>query len=92
MKSKLNANIYFDNQLKWKKLKCEIRRFKMSYCKQRSKKDVAKRKYLENKLKNTENVLHNYDNLQSSHNVKDKIKEIYQKNTAGAIIRSKCLC
>ena len=92
MKSKLNANICLDNQLKWEKLKYEIRRFKMSYCKQRSKKDVAKRKYLENKLKNTENVLHNYDNLQSSHNVKDKIKEIYEKKTAGAMIRSKCLC
>ena len=48
----------------------------MSYCKQRTKKDEQERKYLENKLKNLENVLGNDGNLESYHNIKDKIEEI----------------
>ena len=54
-------------------------------------KDEAGRKYLENKLKNLENVLDNDDNLESYHNIKDKIEEIYEKKAEGARIRSKCL-
>ena len=68
-----------DNQLKWELLKYEIRRFTISHCKQRTKKDEAERKYLENKLKNLKNVLDNYDNLESYHNIKDKSGEIYEK-------------
>ena len=78
-----------DSQLKWELLKYEIRRFAMSYCKQRTKRDLAARKYLENKLKNLENVLHNNDNLESYHNIKGKIKEIYEKIAKGARIISK---
>ena len=51
MINELNSNTSLDNQLKWELLKYEIRRFTISYCKQRNKKDVAERKYLENKLK-----------------------------------------
>ena len=58
---------------------------------QSTKKDVQKRKYLENKLKNLENVLDNNDNFQSCHNIKDKIEEIYEKMAKGTEIRSKCL-
>ena len=86
-----NTNISLDNQLKWELLKYQIRRFTMSYCKQSTKKEVAERKYLENKLKNLENVLDNYENLQSYHNIKDKIKEMYEKKTEGTTIGSKCL-
>ena len=68
-----------DNQLRWELLKYEIRRFTISYCKQRTKKDEGERKYLENKLKILENVLDSYDNLESYHNIKDKIEEIYEK-------------
>ena len=79
MINELNTNTSLDNQLKWELLKYEIRRFTISYCKQRTKKDEAERKYLENKLKILENVLDSYDNLESYHNIKDKIEEIYGK-------------
>ena len=80
MINKLNTNTSLNNQPKWELLKYEIRRFAISYCKQHTKKDEAERKYLENKLKNLENVLDNYDNLESYHNIKDKIEEIYEKD------------
>ena len=91
MINELNTNTFLDNQLKWELLKYEIRRFKTSYCKQRNKKDVVERKYPENKFKNLENVLDNYDNLESYHNIKNKIEEIYEKKAEGAKIRSRCL-
>ena len=55
-------------------------------------KKMNEKKYLENKLKNLEHVLDNDDNLESYHNIKDKIEEIYEKNTEGVSITSKCLC
>ena len=81
MINKLNTNTSLDNQLKWELLKYEIRKFTISYCKQRTRKDVRERKYLENKLKTLENVLDNDDNLESYHNIKDKIEEIYEKKS-----------
>ena len=42
--NELNTNTSLDNQLKWELLKHEIRRLTICYCKQRSKKDVAKKK------------------------------------------------
>ena len=57
MVNELNTNISLNNQLKWELLKYEIKRFTISYCKQRTKKDKQERKYLENKIKNLENVL-----------------------------------
>ena len=79
MINELNTNTSLDNQPKWELLKYEIRRFTISFCKQRTKKDVAERKYLENKFKNLENVLDDCDNLESYHNIKNKIKEKYGK-------------
>ena len=72
MVNALNTNISLDNQIKRELLKYEIKRFTIPYCKQRSKKDEAERKYLENKLKILQNVLDNYDNLESYHNIKKK--------------------
>lgn len=90
MRNELNTNTSLGNQLKWELLRYEIRRFIISYCKQSTKKDIRERKYLKNKLKNLENVLdNNNDNLESYHNIKDKIKEIYEKIAKGARIRSK---
>ena len=89
MINELNTNTSLDNQLKLELLKYEIRRFTISYCKQCNEKDVPERKYLENKFKNLENVLHIYDNLESCHNIKNK--EIHEKKAEGARIRSKCL-
>ena len=37
------------------------------------------------------NVLDNHGNLESYHNIKDKIEEIYERKAEGARIRSKCL-
>ena len=79
MINELDTNTSLDSQLKWEELKYEIRRFTISYCKQRTEKDVRERKYLENELKTLENVLDNDDNLKSYHNIKDKIEEIYEK-------------
>ena len=73
-------------------LKYDIRRFTISYCKQRTKKDEQEGKYLENKQKqNLENVLDNDGNLENYRNIKGKIKEIYEKKAKGARIRSKSL-
>ena len=92
MINELNTNTSWHNQLKWEQLKYEMRRFTISYCKQHTKKGERERKYLENKLKNLENVLDYDDNLESYHNMKDKIEEIYEKKAEGTRIRSKCLC
>ena len=73
-----------NSQLKWELLKYEMRRFTIFYCKQRTRKDELERKYLENKLKNLENVLDNDDNLESYHNIKSKIEEIYEKKRQNA--------
>ena len=73
-----------NSQLKWELLKYEMRRFTIFYGKQRTRKDKLERKYLENKLKNLENVLDNDDNLESYHNIKSKIEEIYEKKRQNA--------
>ena len=88
--NELNTNTSLNNQLKWEPLKYEIRKSTISYCKQPTKKDKQERNYLENKLKNLENVLDN-GNLLSYRNIKDKIEEIYEKKAEGARIRSKRL-
>ena len=80
-----------NSQLKWELLKYEMRRFTIFYCKQRTRKDKLERKYLENKLKNLENVLDNDGNFESYHTVKHNIEEIYEKKAEGARISSKCL-
>ena len=89
MINELNTNIYLDNQLKWELLKYETKRFTISYCKPHTKNNEAKRKYLENKLKSLENVLDNYNKLESCHNIKDKTEEIYEKKADGVKIRKK---
>ena len=55
------------------------------------KKMNNKESSLKKKLKNFENVLDNDGKLESYHNIKDKIEEIYEKKAEGARIRSKCL-
>ena len=45
MISDFNPYTSLDNQQKWKLLQYEIRGFTVSYCKQRTKKDEAERKY-----------------------------------------------
>ena len=61
MINELNTNfiLTLKNQLKQELLKYEIRRFTISYCKERTKKNEQERKYIENKLQNLENVLDN---------------------------------
>ena len=79
MINELNTITSLNNQLKWELVKSEIRRSTISYCKQRTKKDVRERKYLENNLKNLENILDNDGNLESYYNIKKKVGEIYEK-------------
>ena len=63
MINELNNNTSLDNQLKWELLKYEIRRLAI---------DEAERKYFENRLKNLDNILDNYGNLESYHNINEE--------------------
>ena len=86
MINELNTNTSLNNQLIWERLKYGIRRFTISYCKQSTKKDEREREYLKNKPKNLENVLYNDDNMESYHNIKNKIERAlytqrYSENT-----------
>ena len=63
LKEDLNSENSFDEQVKWEYMKFEIRKFTISYSKI-SAKDNRKIKHdLENKLKDLENDLNNYDKL-----------------------------
>ena len=44
MINELNTNTSLNNQLEWTLLKYKMRRFTISYCKQRTKKDERERK------------------------------------------------
>ena len=44
MINELNTNTSLNNQLTWELRKYEIKRFTISYCKQRTKQDVRERK------------------------------------------------
>ena len=61
LKEDLDSEHSFDEQVKWEYMKFEIRRFTISYCKIRSKNNRKIKNDLENKLKDLENDLNNYD-------------------------------
>ena len=86
-KSKLNFN---DTQLNWELLKCEIRKFIISYSKAIAKEERARRLKLENTLKFLENNLTDNLKKQQYEVLKCELDEIYDKIAEGVIVRSRC--
>ena len=86
-KSKLNFN---DTQLNWELLKCEIRKFIISYSKAIAKEKRARRLKLENTLKFLENNLTDNLKKQQYELLKCELDEIYDKIAEGVIVRSRC--
>ena len=76
--------------MKWEYLKFEIRKFTISYSKIHAKDNIKMKNDLENKLKDLENNLNNYDKLQEYNKIKSELEEIYEKFAEGAKVRSKC--
>ena len=68
-------------------MKFEIRKFTISYSKIRSKNNRKIKDDLENKLKDLEIDLNNYDKLQKYNKIKSKLEEIFEKFVEGAKVR-----
>ena len=86
-KSKLKFN---DTQLNWELLKCEIRKFIISYSKAIAKEERARRLKLENTLNFLENNLTDNLKKQQYELLKCELDEIYDKIAEGVIVRSRC--
>ena len=89
LKEDLDSENSFDDQVKWKYMKFEIRKFTISYPKIRAKNNKKIKNDLENKLKDLENDLSNYDKLQKYNKVKSELEEIYENFVEGSKVRSK---
>ena len=68
----------------------KFRKFTISYSKIRAKNNRKIKNDLENKLKNLENDLNNYNKLQKYNKIKSELEEIYEKFVESAKVRSKC--
>ena len=86
-KIKKSFGNFFDDQVKWEYMKFEIRKFTISYSKIRSKNNRKIKDDLENKLKDLEIDLNNYDKLQKYNKIKSKLEEIFEKFVEGAKVR-----
>ena len=86
-KIKKSFGNFFDDQMKWEYMKFEIRKFTISYSKIRSKNNRKIKDELENKLKDLEIDLNNYDKLQKYNKIKSKLEEIFEKFVEGAKVR-----
>ena len=86
-KIKKSFGNFFDDQVKWEYMKFEIRKFTISYSKIRSKNNRKIKDDLENKLKDLEIDLNNYDKLQKYNKIKSKLEEIFKKFVEGAKVR-----
>ena len=86
-KIKKSFENFFDDQVKWEYMKFEIRKFTISYSKIRSKNNRKIKDDLENKLKDLEIDLNNYDKLQKYNKIKSKLEEIFEKFVEGAKVR-----
>ena len=70
-------------------MKCEIQNFRISYSKIRAENNRNIKNDLENKLKDLENDLNNYDKLQKYNKIKSKLEKIYEKFVECKKVRSK---
>ena len=71
-------------------MKFQIQKFTISYSKIRAKNNRRIKNNLENKLKDLENDLNNYDQLQKYNESKSELEKIQEKFIEGAKIRSIC--
>ena len=71
-------------------MKFEIQKFTISYSKIRAENGRKVKNDLENKLKDLENNLSNYDKLQKYNKIKSELQEIYEKFVEVSKARSKC--
>ena len=79
LKEDLDSENSFDDQVKWEYMKFVIQKFTISYPKIRAKNNRNIKNDLENKLKDLENDLNNYNKLQKYNKIKSELEE-YMKN------------
>ena len=70
-------------------MKSEIQKFTISYSKIRAKNNRKTKNDLENKLKDLENDLSNFDKLQKYNKIKSELEEIYEKFVEGVKVKNK---
>ena len=90
LKEDLDFDSSSDDQVKWYCLKLVIRKFTISYCKIRAKNNRKIKNDLENKLKDLQNDLNNYDKVQEYNKTKSELDEMYKKFVGNTKLRSKC--
>ena len=71
-------------------MKFQIRKFTISYSKKRIENDRRIKCDLENKLRDLETNLSNYDHLQKYNEIKSELEKICEKFVEGVKARSKC--
>ena len=69
-------------------MKFEIQKFTISYSKIRAKNNRKMKNDRQNKLKDLENDLNNYNKLQKYNKIKSELEEIYEKFVEGAKVRN----
>ena len=79
LKEDLDSENSFNDQVKWEYMKFQIQKFAISYSKIRAKNNRKTKIDLENKLKDLENDLNNYDKLQKYNKIKSELEE-YMKS------------
>ena len=90
LKEDLDFDSSSDDQVKWYCLKLVIRKFTISYCKIRAKNNRKIKNDFENKLKDLQNDLNNYDKVQEYNKTKSELDEMYKKFVDNTKLRSKC--
>ena len=76
-----------DDQVRWKYLKYEVRKFSIKFSKAQAKKRRLERVLLEKKLKNLESNMNNHEEY-SDHKI--QLEQIYKIKANGIKFRSKC--
>ena len=69
-------------------MKFEIQKFTISYSKICAKNNRKMKNDRQNKLKDLENDLNNYNKLQKYNKIKSELEEIYEKFVEGAKVRN----
>ena len=89
-KEDMNSEHYFNYQVKQEYMKFQIQKFTILYSKIPAKNNRKIKSDLENKIKDLENDLNNYNKLQKYSKIKSDFEEIYEKFVEATKVRSKC--
>ena len=89
-KEDMNSENYFNYQVKQEYMKFQIQKFTISYSKIPAKNNRKIKSDLENKIKDLENDLNNYNKLQKYSKIKSDFEKIYEKFVEATKVRSKC--